>query len=897
MKQLLNWFRRGNLEHGLDRELRFHLESRATDLMRQGLTEPQARRQATLEIGGVTNIREEVRDVWLTRWMRDFVYDLRFSIRSFLRAPSFAATVILSLALGIGATTAIYSLVDQILLHSLPVRQPERLVLIDWHGEDVSSGFGSWNLMSYPICRDLEQQTRIFDGVFCRALTTLNLSTGSDPKPTTAEIVSGSYFAVLGVPAAIGRVLTENDDRTPGSSPVVVLAYDYWKTQFAGAPDVVGRKVLINQHPMTVVGVAAPNFHGVDVGEVPALWIPASMSADAIPGFSNMLDRRTVWMQVLGRLQDGLTLPRARAGIQPWFKAMLAEDVKDPAFAKITAERRKQFLESTLRLTPAPQGHSVLRRTLSQPLWVLFAATAVLLALGCLNVAGLFLARGSARARELSTRLALGASRGRIGRQLLADSILLALVGGSLGVALAPVAIQALVAFLPRDTAANALHSDIDSRLMLFALLVSVAAGVLTGLVPAFRAGRDSTASSLRERGGSSGGVGLRKLIVTVQIAFSLILLIGAISFVRTLTDLLAKGPGFQTSRLVSFTLDPRRNGYTSAQSSQLTRRIYDGIRSSPAFEMAALSREAVLRGGSWNSDMTIQADQRITTDRYVNLNAVSPDFFQTLGIRILAGRNFDEHDTRPPERYRSAIVNERFVKRYLAGRNPLAAHICMGSGVDAKPDIPIIGVVSDFNYRDLRDDSEQAFFPIFEGGDAGGTFYLRARVTPDEAFQSIRTVVQHADPALPIVSFRTVDEQVNRSLNTERLLATLSGIFGATALLLSLVGLYGVMSFVVTRRKREIGIRIALGASERSAIWLVIRDALAMIAAGVAIALPCIALLGQLIQSQLYGVKATAPSTVAQATLLLAAAVTAAAFLPGYRAARVNPIDALRVD
>src|SRR3954470_6068757 len=447
MKRLLNWLRRSDLERDLDRELRYHLDRRVGDLMQSGLSEPEARRRARLELGGLEQVREEVRDMWLTRWLRDFVYDLRFSARALLHSPSFTATTVLSLALGIGATTAIYSLVDQVLLHALPVREPEQLVLIDWKGDPVASGFGSWNLMSYPICRDLQLHDEVFDGVLCRAATTVTLSTGGEAKPAAAEIVSGTYFPVLGVGPAFGRVLGSDDDRTPGASAVVVLAYDFWRTQLAAAPDVVGRKVLINQHPMTVVGVAAPTFRGIDVGEVPALWIPASMSAQAIPGFSGLLNRRTRWMQVLGRLRPGVTLAGAQAGLQPWFKAMLVEDLHLAGFPKVTAERREAFLASTIELTPAPQGHSTLRRRLSQPLWVLFVATGILLGLACLNVAGLFLARGSARSREISTRLALGASRGRIGRQLLADSILLALAGGGLGVAFAPAAMEMLIAF------------------------------------------------------------------------------------------------------------------------------------------------------------------------------------------------------------------------------------------------------------------------------------------------------------------------------------------------------------------------------------------------------------------------------------------------------------------
>jgi predicted permease len=899
MKRLLNWFRRRGLESALDRELRYHFDHRVSDLMQSGVSEPEARTQAMIELGNLSQVREEVRDVWLTRWLRDFVYDLRFSARSFLRSPSFTATTVLSLALGIGATTAIYSLVDQVVLHALPVRQPERLVLIDWKGDQAANGFGSYNLMSYPICLDLQKQDRFFDGVICRAATTVNLSMSGEPKPAAAEIVSGSYFSMLGVGPAVGRVLGNDDDRTPGASPVVVHGYDFWQTQLAGAPDVVGRKVLVNQHPMTVIGVAAPLFRGIDVGQVPALWIPAAMSADAIPGFHDLLDRRTRWMQVLGRLKPDVTLEQAQVGLQPWFKAMLDEDTRRAGFPKITPERRNRFLASRLELTPAPRGHSSMRRRLSQPLWVLFALTAVLLGLACLNVAGLFLARGSAREREISTRLALGASRGRIGRQLLADSILLALAGGALGVALAAPAMKTLIAFLPRDVAANALRSDVDSRLLLFAFLVSVAAGVLSGFAPALHAGRRSLITSLRERSGAMfGGVRLRKAIVTVQIAFSLILVIGAVLFARTLTALLAKGPGFDTSSLVSFSLDPRRNGYSPAEENQLLRRVHDAIRASASTEASAVASVQLLTGGSWNDPMTIQTDQRFITDGDVNLNAVSNRFFATLGIKIVAGRDFDERDSRPKSDggQRTAIVNEAFVKRYLGGRNPLGVLICEGSGPDAKPNSEIVGVVATFSYRGLREESEQAYFPS-DGDDAGGNFYIKVRGTPEQAFQSIRAMVHDADPTLPISNFRTLNEQVNRSLNTERMLAALSGAFGTLALLLSLVGLYGVMSFVATQRTREIGIRMALGATERSAIWLVLRDAIAMIAAGTAIALPCVVALGRLVESQLFGVKPTDPIAIAAATVLLTSATLGAALIPAYRASTVNPTDALRFD
>jgi predicted permease len=564
-------------------------------------------------------------------------------------------------------------------------------------------------------------------------------------------------------------LLSIEDDQVPGSSPVVVLSYDFWKNQLGGAPDVVGRKVLVNQHPMTVVGIAAPAFHGIDVGEVPSLWIPAVMSAQAIPGFNRMLDRRTRWMQILGRLKQNVSLVQAQTGLHPWFKAMLDEDTRRTRVSKVSAERRLRFLASTLRLTAAPQGHSILRHNFSRPLWVLFVATAVLLALACLNVAGLILARGSARHREISTRLALGASRGRIGRQLLADSMLLALAGGLLGLVMAPVAVRALIASLPRNIAATNLQANVDARVLVFTFLVSMATGFLAGAAPASQARRESLVSALRERTATAfGGLTLRRAIVTAQIAFTLILVVAAGLFVRTLSGLLIKGTGFDTSSLIVFGIRPTANGYSPADANRLVQRIHDEIRSSTSTQSSAVANFPLLLGGAWNNLLTIQSTERFATDRDVHLNAVTPGFFATLGTRIVSGRDFDEHDSLPVNEggRRVVIVNEAFVKRYFGGRNPLGAHVAMGTRPDAKPDIEITGVVEDIAYRSVRERWEQAYFPI--GAQYfGSTFYVRFRGTPESASAAMRAIIRNADPTLPIASFRTLDEQVNRSLNT----------------------------------------------------------------------------------------------------------------------------------
>ena len=701
------------------------------------------------------------------------------------------------------------------------------------------------------------------------------------------------------VPKAVSNFMQSiNPQLDPG--PILQTAFAFWSSKVLLTAVEFDVFTKLGNHPMTVVGVAAAGFRGVDVGAVPAFWIPTSMYADANLGTDeDLFNGPERWLQILARLRPGVSAAQAQAGLLPWFRPWLEDSARRPGFPVITAEKRRLYLASSLILTPAPQGHSPLRRSLSQPLWLLFAATGVLLGLACLNVAGLFLARGSARGREIGTRLALGASRGRIGRQLLADSLLLAVVGGVLGIALAPPAMRALIAFLPHDLAANALRPSLSLDLLGFALLTSFAAGLLSGLAPALHAGRDHIVNSLRERGGSGfGGVRLRKTIVTLQVAFSL-LLIGAALFLRTLTGLVAKGPGFDTASLLSFAIAPLENGYSRVDASRLVRRLDEQVRALPAARSSAVARFAVLTGGHWSNKVTMQTDRRIVTDGAINFNAVSPGFFATLGVRLLAGRDFDRSDSRPAGEIgpRCAIVNQAFVKRYLAGRDPLGVLIARGGGANVTPNSPIVGVVADMSYRGLRDDSEQVFFPLFEHDDTGATFYIKVRGAPELAIPSIRRLVRQDDPRLPILWIRTLDDQVNRSLNTERMLAALSGSFGALALLLSLVGLYGVMSFVVTRRTREIGIRLALGATRASALRLVLRDAVTMIAAGVALALPCVAGLGKLVQSQLFGVTATDPATIAAAAMVLAAGALAAAFMPAWRASNVSPTDALRLE
>jgi predicted permease len=896
---LLRW-RRTRLERDLDRELRYHVDRRVDDFTARGVSPAAARRRAALELGGLPQVQENVRDAWVWRWLEDCRRDLRHAVRTLVRTPTFTVTAILSLALGIGANAAIFSLVDQVLLRALPVREPQTLVLIDWRGNQLADGWGSGNLMSYPMCRDLQAQTQFFDGVFCRHPTNVSVAAGGEHRLAAAEIVSGTYFPVLGVRPHLGRLIGESDDRQQDAHPVVVLSHEYWLSAYGGAADVVGRTLIVNNYPMTIIGVAERGFTGMDVGEAAALWVPAMMKRQATPDWDRLLDRRARWMHIFGRLKPGVTAEGAKVGLQPWFKSVLESERQLENFPQITPDQLRAFLGSYLDLTPASQGRSNLRRSMREPLWVLLAGTSLLVLLACSNVASLLLARGAARGRELVTRIALGASRGRIANQLLIESVVISLAGGALGIAAAPAMSAALLTRLPQDVARVSVTADLDTRVLMFTVLVSFLTGALCGIAPALNAGKLPLVTALRERAPSGGGVRLRRMLVVGQIAFTLVLLICAGLFLQTVSRLHEKGPGFENERLLIFQIDTMRHGYKDPDGQRLVFRLLDAIRGTPGVASAAIAGHMLLNGSSWNTSMTIDVNRRRATDRVVHCTPVSPRFFSTMGIRFIAGRDFDEIEpvlTPTNRRYRYAIVNSSFARRYFGDQNPVGRSIGFGTRPDSPVNVEIIGVVADFSYRGIREETEQAFFPFLDIPWSGATYYVRTHGQPEQTFAALRAAVSSLDATLPILSLRTIQTQINRSLSTERMMATLLTGFGVIALLLSVIGLYGVMSFVVTHRTREIGIRLALGATRGTAVWLVVRDALTMIASGTAIALLAGSLLGRVMSGLLFGVAPIDVPTIAMATLLLAAVALAAAMVPAWRASSVSPTEALHAE
>lgn len=903
MWKLLNLLpgRRRRMERELEKELRYHIDRRKDDLLRSGLSDSDARRQVALEFGGVLQVQEDVRDAWVWRWLSNGQRDLLYAGRLLRRSPVFAATALLSIALGIGASAAVFSLIDQVLLRPLPVSEPDRLVYFKWQGSTMSSGWGYNYLNSYPLCRELQEQRQVFDGVFCRHPATVSLSTGQQPQEVRAEIVSGSYFSALGVQPRLGRLIDASDDVNPGGHPVVVIAESYWRNQLAGDPAVIGRKVSVSGYPMTVVGVAPAGFVGMDPLTLPSLWMPIMMAPQAgnIDAYWNhVMNRRAAWLHVFARLKPDLTVDAAKTSLEPWFRSMLENEPNTTGFPPITADQRREFFSSTFDLEPVPSGLSAGRRAFQRPLWVIMAGSVLLLLLASLNVAGLLLARGAARAREFTTRMAIGATRGRIAGQLLVESILIALAGGLLGLLAAPAVARAILLFLPQN---GQVAVNIDGRVLAFAFIASVVTAVACGLAPALQTRRTPLVASLtdRSRVAAGGGVRLRKVLVAGQLAFTLVLLIGSGLFVQTVTRLHGN-LGFDSDHLVTVSVDPPANGYSERDAERVMREVLQRLQEIAVVERAAVANSTMLTGGAASTMLTIQSDRRFTGDRSTARMRVGPGFFAAIGMPVIAGRDFDERDVRPagdkPRAYRTVIVSESFVKRYFTDQNPIGAFIGMGNRPDTKTTIEIIGVVRDFSRRSLRDQQvETIFLQYFDNQSADGTFYVKIRGNAESAFRAIRSAVAQVDPELP-VRLTSFDDQIEQSLRTERMLASLSSAFGTLALLLAVIGLYGVMAFVVTQRTPEIGLRMALGASRSAALWLIMRDAAVMVAAGTLIALPAVWALRRFVEAELFGVSALHVPTIAIAGTVLAAVCLGAAMLPAWRAASVNPTDALRL-
>ncbi len=882
------------------KEIEAHIQLEADQLVKEGMNEQEAEAAARRAFGNVTRSRERFYDSG--RWipLDTLKADVRYALRRIRKSPVWTATVVLSLALGIGFNTAIFSLTDQALLRALPVREPQQLVLLDWNGRFIGGGNGPEHLIPHLFFRDLRKENDVFEDMFARHATEVQLKTDGEAEPAEAEIVSGSYFPTLGVRSAAGRLLSDEDDLQPNAHPVAVLSFDYWKNRLNGDPKIVGKQVLINNYPMTVVGVAEEGFHGVDWGRAPAIWVPIMMKRVATPSWDALQDRRTRWLNVFGRLKPGISPEQAKMRLQPWFKTYLQADTQREGWPQTTPAQMQEYMASTLDLLPGAAGYSFTRRMMRQPMLVLLAATVLILLLACLNVANLSMAKAFAAQRATALRAALGASRGRILREQLVESALLAAAGCLAGILLAPIVSRVVLSFLPQQNEASlALKSDLDLRILLFAITITGIATLLSGAAPALFAASIQPMNALKQQSNAvAGGFGLRKALVVAQFALASILLIGAGLFARTLANFRAQGPGFPTTNLLVARIDAAASGFKAAESKPLIKRLLAEIRSAPEVESAGIGEFELLTGGGFNNPVTVQAKERFVTENMA-MNSITPGFLETLGAPIIRGRDFNERDSTDDTKwaFQSAIINEEFAKRYFKDADPLGARVGIGPAPSIVPDIEIVGVVKTFQDFGMRSPEPEIFFPLWQKGVPRGAFYIRSRGSSLAAASSIRAAVRRIDPNLSALTFRTVDDQLDRLLISERMLSSLAGAFATVATFLAMIGLYGVLSFSATSRIKEIGVRLALGASRWEAAGLILREAAVLAVAGLAIALVASWALGRLIESQLFGVRPMDILTIISAGGVLTLVCLIASAVPARKAASVSPMEALKVD
>jgi predicted permease len=836
--------------------------------------------------------------------MANTLADLRFAFRGLRRSPLFASVAILSLALGIGANTAIFTLIDQILLRKLPVRSPDELVMLYQQGPHMGSNMGS-RMHSYPLYQDLQKKAEPLAEVLCRRLVDASVSVDNQTERVQAEMVSGNYFTMLGVAPAIGRVFnSQEDDQVYRGHPVVVLSHGYWVSRFARDPAVVGKKILVNDYPMTVVGVSADRFVGIDPAVSPQIRVPIQMKPVMVPdwGWVHMDDRRARWVQVFGRLKPGYTVASAQAPLQGLFTQERAYEMTLPAAKDWSAYSREQFMKGRLVVTPASLGYSPLRNDFSTALVVLMCMVGLVLLIACANVANLLIARAFMRQKEIAVRLSLGSSRGRLVSQMLVESLVLSFAGGLLGLAIAFGLTRALLALVPQQGQPLLISASPDPRILGFTLVLTFVTGIVFGLLPALRASRPDPWATLKDTMGSIAGTGgslfMRKGLVAAQVALSFLLLFGAGLFVRSLQNLKGTDTGVTLDNLMTFQLSPSLSGYDNQRATLFYRQLLDRIRALPGVTSAALAGVPILAGDEWDSSMSVEGHQaKDGEDMQMFMNAVSPGYFQAMKIPLLDGRDFriaDAKEITGDADAGVAIVNRRFAEHYFPGRSAVGKRIGWGDGPGTKLSIEIIGVVADTLYEGPREGvHRQVFVPNW--GKNSAVFYVRTQSASSSAAAMIRNEVRQLDSSIPVYSMKTVEGQLDETLLTDRLIAMLSAGFGALATLLASVGLYGVMAFVVARRKKELGIRLALGAQPGFVVWMVMREVLLLLAIGLAVGIPSAMVLGRYVASQLYGLQPHDPAIAGSTVLLLTIISAAAGFIPAQRASRIDPILALR--
>jgi predicted permease len=828
--------------------------------------------------------------------MGNLPQDLRYAIRTLLKTPAFTLVVVITLGLGIGANAAIFSLTDQLLLRLLPVKDPQQLVMFENPGP-FQGRTNNDNTFSYPMYRDFRDRNTVFDGVIASFRTSLTLTVDGQAERVDGELISGNYFDVLGVHPIAGRALTPDDDRVANGSQAAMISYGYWMRRFAGDRSVVNRAVALNGHPMTIVGIAPPGFFGISIGQSADVLVPVTLKAQMTPTWDDLENRRSRWLVLMARLKPGVPVAQAEAGMNVLYRQINELEVK--ALEGSSAKTRERFLAKHLFVKSGAKGPSDLRREFSTPIVVLMGMVGLVLLIACANVANLLLARGAARQKEVAIRLAVGAGRRAIVRQRLIESLLLALAGAAIGLPLAWAATALLVRALPSQSAEQTLAAAPDVRVVLFALAVSVVTAVLFGLAPALQSTRPALTSTLKDEAtGVVGGTGharFRQALVVAQVCLSVLLLAGAALFARSLYNLKSVNPGFDTEHLLAFAVDPSLSGYSHERTVRVFQDLQQRIAAIPDVRAVSPSVIPLLSNSEWRSSVTVEGYQaKEGADMNPDINSVGPQYFATMRQPLVAGREFTDRDVEGAPKV--AIVNEALARYFFGGGSPIGRRLGFRRN---GADLEIVGIVKDFKNTNLREEPKRFVFMPFAQTDELNemTFYVRARGDGAAITTAVRAAVQQVDANLPIYGMKLMTTQVDESLFIERMVAGLSVAFGVLATLLAAIGLYGVMSYSVARRTREIGIRMALGAERRSVLWLVLREVALLVALGVGIGVPVLIASGRLVQSQLFELSATDPIALAIATALLACVALVAGYLPARRATRVDPMLALRYE
>ncbi|HYL91835.1 MAG TPA: ABC transporter permease [Alphaproteobacteria bacterium] len=911
LRRMWNTLRLRGLNRELDEELRLHMDLRAEDFERNGLTPAAARSAAARQFGNMTLEKERMRTMDIAAWLETTWKDIRFGVRQFVRNPVFTAVAVVSLAVGVGANTAIFSVFNGALLKALPVRDPQSLVILtdpNSNGTWMGMSTGVRQILSYAEFTQLRDHTTTMSGMSAveSGLSRWQIRVGSNAsEDALGQLVSEEYFTLFGLEPAIGRFFTAQDATGLGKDPYVVISYDYWQKRFGGSTSVLGTPIRLYQATVTVIGVGPRGFHGENAAASADLWVPMMMQLQVMPGrdwlhedLSQSL-QKVMWLHVFGRLKPGVPVAKAQSEIDVLFKGIIESGYP----TTLSPETRKEAMDQHIKVQEARTGVFGGREEFSKQMLVLLSVAGVVLLIACANVANLLLARATARLKEVGVRLSIGASRGRLIRQFLTESLLLSAIGGVTGLAVAVGASRALVFLLSTPRNPLQVSTSLDWRVLSFTAVTTLLTGLLFGLVPAIRGTRVNINSSLRDSGRgvtqSGGRLNLAKMLVVAQVALSLVLVVGAGLFLRTLFNLQAAGLGYPKESLVLVRANPLTAGYKEAQLLGVYHSLADRLRTLPGVRGVTYSENGLFAGTESGSRIEVDGfTPQNDRDRNARYDQVGAGYFSTVGIPFMLGREIGIQDTAASPKV--CVINEAFAKKFFAGRNPVGHHIVQMVG-DKPVSIEVVGVAKDARDHGLRGDVPPRFYLAIdqatnEGIPQGAHFELRTAGNVESILAAIRKAILEVNEDIANRS-TPVAELVDASTTQDRLIARLCSIFGIIALALAATGLYGVLSYGVARRTNEIGIRMALGAGQSRVVGMILRETGLMVSIGIVAGIIAAVASTRLIAARLYGLSALDPLTLAASVAILAAVAMIAGYIPANRAARVNPVSALRTD